>query len=250
LSQISKKMYPAKILVTALSLVCINVFLAQAQSDSIRVRVFSEPSHDNTEAPLPEDRNYIAINPWYLARGAFTVAYEEVLQEKHALVVTGGLTYRDFMYEFLGNDFGGADEGEVEGVTVRIGTLYDIAYKFYPNGYNDFDGIYVSPGIVGRSYKTSKTVTYYNSSGDEVSADVNTSYKMNEAYIKFGYISESWLIDGMITDIYFGVGMRKIFSHSYELEDNSTGSGQFLSMGNKTKQSPCLYLGVKIGFSW
>jgi hypothetical protein len=241
-------MYLTKILILSLSVYCITLSSVYAQRDSIRVRVFNASESDYIPKSLAIDQqNYVSINPYLLLRGAFTINYEQVLTPRQSIVLAGGLTYRDFIYE-LGNSL---DDGiDFEGVQAKVGTYYEVAYKFYPKGYDDFDGFYLSPGIIGRSYSLSKQIEYTGSTGSNIKNNVNVGYKLNEAFLKFGYVSESWMFDEIITDFYFGVGMRQGTFNTYELIDNSTSSGQYIVTGKKGKVSPCVYLGVKIGMSW
>jgi|GEM_PF-4227365 len=220
-----------------------------AQRDSIRVRVFS----GTQQLPVPEvnrnydAKNFIRFNMYLILRGAFTVGYERILSNKHSVAIDAGLTYRDFLYEsFIGEDF--LTDSDTK---VGIGNYFEISYKFYPKDYGDFDeAIYISPGFIKRSYDLSTDAEYYNGN-DYSTENVDVGYGMTEAYLRFGYLRESWIFDNVFMDAYFGIGYREITANSYELMDSPLGGGAEQVVRNReTEGVPALYAGAKIGFTF
>jgi hypothetical protein len=210
---------------------------AVAQEDSKPSRTASPVSY--------EDRNFVRWNAYLVARGAFAVGYERALADKHAVTIDAGLTYRDFVYEAKHD--GLFDDSDVD---VRVGHYLELAYKFYPNDYEDFDdAIYISPGFITRGYNITRDVEYYNGN-DYSTQPVDVGYNMTEAFLRFGHVRESWVLDGVFYDLYFGFGYRLITSNSYELTNSQIGPGEEIVSQHETKGVPAVYLGVKLGFTF
>jgi hypothetical protein len=228
-------------IVFACMFLLVNVKFLVAQDNQVKVRVFdgTTPEEESaTQQNKYNSRNFININPYLLARGAFTIGYERALHEKHSISVDVGLTYRDYVYEFATSDDFLFSE---ENVTVEIGHYLHVAYKLYPKGINDFDGgFYVSPLVIFRDYKLSEDVTYFTGTVDEV-VRLDRSYKMREYALKFGYCVESWWFDDLIADVYFGVGSRQTTYKEYDEAQN------YVLVAEPTERKPALYLGVKLG---
>lgn len=228
---------------------------ANAQRDSIRVRVF-DGSGQEFEAATPKtissDKNYVNFNPYLLLRGAFVIGYEHMLHDKHSLGVEAGLTYRDFVFEFGDAAFEDDDSNKFgrEGVKAEVGRYLSVNYKFYPKDYNDFDGgLYLSPGFISRTYKMNYEVEYYDGLSYRY-ATINGNYSFTDYSFKMGYCRESWFFDDVITDIYFGAGARKRVVNSHEVVQSSLTSDETIVRTSETTNVPALYLGIKIGFTF
>jgi hypothetical protein len=224
-------------------LLLISSDFAFAQRDSIRVHVFNgtEPVTSSTNY---FDKNFIRLNYSLIARGAFTIGIERILHDKHAVTLDVGLTYRDFIYEFS------FDEGiDFENAEVKAGTYLDVAYKFYPGRYHNFDGeFYLSPGAITRNYNVFQHVDVYDGSNYRTEK-VDKSYSMREAYLKFGYVSEGRIFDDLIVDIYCGLGLREVRSNTYEIQTANSGTEKVVTM--KDIQSlPAIYAGLRIGLTF
>jgi hypothetical protein len=243
-----KNMNLARFVTFSLFVLIFCQFRVFAQRDSVRVRVFDGSEQPpTTYSSSYDDKNYLRMNLYLIARGAFVLGYERILHNKHALSIDAGFTYRDFIYEFATNDA----DFEFEDVQVDVGHYLEIGYKFYPKDYQDFDGtVYLSPGFISRAYNISQEVVYNNNAGNNVIRSVDVGYGMNDAFLKLGYVTEGRLLDELIADIYVGFGYRQTKSNSYEVTDNTSGSGQELRTYEKIKNAPSIYLGARIGFSF
>jgi hypothetical protein len=210
---------------------------SQSQSgESIKVKVFDDSQsyfEPGKREPIVKDLNYIRFNPYLLLRGAFTLGYERVLSYKHAVAVDAGFTYRDYLYEGLTVM---DDEGSAE-----TGYYADFSYKFYPKGYNNFEGPYLSPGLITRKYNVTNEV-YLNNDYQ----DIDASYGMTEMYLKFGYVYESWYLDDVVIDFYTGLGLRNISANKYTIESYSNNT-EYVKEYTESKQVPAVYLGFKVG---
>lgn len=219
-----------------------------AQTDSIRVRVFDANGEDllaSNRKTVPDDKNYVNFNPYLLARGAFVIGYEYVLHPKHSFIVEAGLTYRDFIFEAAHNDNIDFGTGKV-----NLGHYIAANYKFYPKDYNDFDeGFYISPGFISRQYNLSHEVEYYDGNEYRIQ-EVDASYSFTDYSFKMGIVRESWWIDDLITDVYFGVGSRTRVFNEYEIVPNDAASGDHVVVTETTEKIPALYFGVRIGFTF
>jgi hypothetical protein len=223
--------------------VFIAVGQAFAQVDSVRVRIF-----DGTEQPLPSeanfDKNFARLNYYLIARGALTIGIERILHDKHAVTLDAGLTYRDFIYEILFRD-----DFAFDGVDVKAGTYVEVAYKFYPRRYHNFDGgLYLSPGFITRNYNISSDVNYYDNSNYR-SQKVAKDYGMREAYLKFGYVAPGRSYDDLIIDYYVGFGLRYLTSSSYEIRQIGSGSQRIVPT-EKTESVPAMYIGIRVGLAF
>lgn len=230
--------------VILLMILCIShcVF---AQQNGVKVKVFDadevETQNNTQKTPYLGDLNFIKINPYLLLRGAFTVGYERVLHPKHAVEINGGLTYRDFIYEkweLLDSDYES---------TTKIGQIVDLSYKFYPKFYNNFEGLYVSPGFLARKYNIEKNVDYNYSRSSKL---IPNGYSMKEMYLKFGYVYESWWFDDLLIDTYCGIGMREIKKQDYEIVDGINGNSETIRTFISKTSLPSIYLGIKMGWSF
>ncbi len=232
-------------------LVCLGI-CAYAQRDSVRVKIFSTSPQAEQQPAVSrhyEDKNYLRFNPYLIARGTFTVGYERNLHDKHALAIDAGPTYRDFLYEglILGQD---DEESAGSDASVKLGQYVDLSYKFYPMDYGEFDeAFYMSAGFIYRDYNVTAPVEYSANGSDLIVRDADAGYTFTETYLKLGYVSESWALDGVVWDVYFGVGYRNITRQTHEIIDLPTG-GSILATGEEKKSVPCVYLGIKYGFSW
>lgn len=221
----------------------LTVRFAHCQDNQIKVKVFDgtpQPKGETAPNTKYNNKNFLNINPYLLGRGVFAVGYERVLHFKHSLQLDLGLAYRDFVHEATLDQ--GLGLGSDRKVNVKTGSYLSAGYKFYPKGFHDFDGgFYVSPSVILKNYNLSEDIEY-NTSTTTLTATVDRSYSMQEVALKFGYSSESWWFDDLISDFYFGVGSREITTNSYENTNNT------LTLTRQTERKPALYLGVKLGF--
>ncbi|MEI9920895.1 MAG: hypothetical protein WDO14_19185 [Bacteroidota bacterium] len=166
------------------------------------------------------------------------------MADRHAVSVDVGLTYRDFIYE-LSHDLYG-----VKNVTVKVGTYLDVAYKFYPNRYHNFDGeFYLSPGVILRNYNIFQDVGYYDGIVTRTQK-VDVGYGMREAYLKFGYVTPGRMLDDLIVDYYIGFGVRQVRSEGYNTVDTGFGGAQKIVTTETFKNSLSIYLGLKVGYAF
>lgn len=186
--------------------------------------------------------NYVKFNPYLIARGAFTVGYERSLHPYHSVEINGGVTYRDFIYEFAKLDTDYFNDYET---TVKIGYIIDVAYKFYPKTNDYFDGPYLSPGVLLKKYNIQHEVPYSFTSNSKL---VDAGYSMKELYLKFGYAYESWFYDDLIIDAYFGFGVRNIRKNDYEIRDATQHRNEEILSFTTETNVPAIYLGLKLGF--
>lgn len=213
---------------------------SSAQDGSVKVKVFDGTTTPQSDANKYDAKNYLYINPYLLPRGILSLGYERVLHEKHSILAELGITYRDYIYE-TANDIDAGFFGD-NSSKVRVGKYLQVGYKFYPTGIDDFDGgFYISPSFMLRNYNLTDNIEFYNGK-TYVPAMVDMSYSMNELALKFGFCRESWLLNDLISDLYFGVGSRTITSHGY-----TTTSNFVLVPTTQIVHKPALYLGVKFG---
>ena len=178
--------------------------IVKGQDDEVKVRVFDADGQQVTGeresfVPYGEGSNYIYLNSYLLLRGALVFGYERILSDKHSITLSAGPTYEDFYEVFKGDEFFLSDEGKA----IAWGHYLSLAYKFYPRGYQSFDGgIYLSPGWVNRKYNYDHIVSYSINTAFGASPEtilVKGGKDMSELFLKIGYVYESFLIGRLTT---------------------------------------------------
>lgn len=188
------------------------------------------------------ESNYVKINPYLIARGAFTIGYERSLHPYHSVEINGGVTYRDFIHELVNLD---TDNFGDSRSTVKLGHIVDLAYKFYPKTNDYFEGPYLSPGVLFKKYNIQHEVSYSSTYNTKM---VDAGYSMKEIYLKFGYVYESWIYDDLIVDAYLGFGIRNIRKEDYEIINSTMTRNEEVITFITESRVPAVYLGLKIGF--
>ncbi len=238
------------------------LFISSVGTAQIKVTVFDdnkakESDQTNTGSFIGY-KNLLSLSP-KVTRGVLGFLYERVLAPKHSVQATLGITYRDFLYEFLHDAQNSANYSHqlTDNVFLNAGIYYDFGYKFYPNGYYDFDGIYLQTQFISRNYHLYENIYYYksnpNSAGylqhTSIPTTTDASYSTKEVCLKFGYMYEAWFSNKLIGDVYFGLGYRIITQNLYQLtysgivKDYPTG---VIPIQSKT-YAPAIYLGTNIG---
>ena len=252
--------------------------ISQASFGQVKVQVFdgngSEAETKSTRDYSLNDQNLISLNTYLLGRGIFALSYERVFSPKHSLAFTGGLTYRDLIFEqFNKDDIDGSNnksnsyQVSKTGTKSQAGYMFDISYKFYPKSYDDFEGFYLSPGFIYKHYSYKDKISPNALNGNSYSYTYNYSntlkdieqpvtYNLSELSFKLGYMYESWWYDDLMIDVYCGFGYRMASITGYEavqVPDPDAPSmfptyyNYQLKATTTTIQYPCVYLGAKFG---
>lgn len=234
--------YP-KVFLLVITLLCPGIITAQQDSVEVEVVVLeTETTNKDIEeqqTSYTEDRNYVYFNTYLLARGAFVMGYERMLNKAHAVNVEFGLTYRDFVYESFGDE-------EFIDVNTSTGQFVSLNYKIYPNKNLHYDGeFYISPGFIYRNYNLVELVGYRNGS-EFIEEEVDAGYSMTDLSLKLGYVYESRWFSNLIVDAYAGFGLRSLETNDHELVENNNNT--VLQRENNTTSVATAYLGAKIGF--
>jgi len=212
------------------------------EGSSIKITVF-QPGGLKTEDTLkpPPSTNLVKWNYCVLSRGVFLMNYEFVLNKKFTVEAGAGLTYRDFIYESVKNEF------LQEYKKPKINFAVEGAIRFYAKDHYHFEGVYLSPGISYRKYSFDKQEELYgNGNYAGYSYTFYPGYSFVDMQFKFGYQYESWWIDGVTTDFYIGCAYRNATSKYYEvasLNNNST----VISPVTKKESFPQILFGFKLG---
>ncbi len=226
---------------------------AQKSNDSnIKIQVFDNnttinKSDKKNDADYVDDKNYFSLNFFTIARGNLVLNYERILSSKHAIVFGVGVTYRDIIFEIINNKrlnlFYGSGENNL---VFKPGYLFEFAYKFYPKYYANFDGIYLSPFIAFKAHFFENEYQTYNTSNFNYGTKTyDGGYNMFESGLKFGIVRESLFFDELITDIYFGIGIRHI-NYDYMKIDISNQNTSY-EPDNLSFSLLTFYGGYKIG---
>jgi hypothetical protein len=180
-----------------------------------------------------------------VSRGMLLMDYEFALNNKFTAEVGAGATYRDFIYEenvnnaFLDYRKPKANIG-VEG-----------ALRFYPNGHEDFEGVYLSPCISYRRYLFSPQKELYgNGNYAGYSSTFSPGYNFLDTQFKLGYMVKGWWFDNMITDISVGFAYRTVQEKHYDLIQVNTmyGTATDIQPISKTDAFPQFLFGLKFCF--
>lgn len=177
-------------------------------------------------------KNAMKWNWSLLSRGVFMLNYERELKPWISLEVGAGLCYRDFIFE-------GIDESEFydlnESSTAIIKPAFESRVRVYPFLLDDMEGFYCSLAYLKRNYAFENDV-------DDVIYE--SSYRFNESQFLVGWQYESFWIDNILADFYFGVGLRNYKTKSYD-EDYINGSASYL-LNEEDGSKPAFYLGWKL----
>lgn len=260
------------------------IFFSSLSFSQVKVQVFDGNNSNDSDQKSDRnytmnDRNLISLNTYLLGRGIFALSYERVLAPMHSISFTGGLTYRDLIFELFHedefkmksteNDYGVYKQGTKS----SAGYMFDVSYKFYPKSYNDFEGFYISPGFAYKHYTYKDKFTPYSLQGNPYSNYANgystytsgssvasieqpVNYDLTEASLKIGFMYEPWWYDDLIIDFYCGFGYRNATITGYNVTkvmDPSAPSPNadyyFYQLKPTTFNvgSPCVYLGAKMG---
>lgn len=215
----------------------------------IKVNVTQSTAEQNEGSQIEErktymgDRNLLSLKLYSFGNGIGALSYERIINPSNAIQVSGGLTYRDFLSETFGFTRSKEIETFAEKTIQKTGSYWEIAYKYYFDGYYDFDGYYISPSFSMRSY-------YFN--GYKNATDF---YKMNDASIRLGKMTESYVFEELKANFYVGVGFR---GTTYEKNIDPTDTspelvGEETISNNKILNSywrPALYFGAQIGIGF
>lgn len=149
------------------------------------------------------EKNKISINPLGIAIGDYSLYYERMLITTFSLEVGLGVTYENYLGNFV--NFMGSksySNSDVER-TYQLGSTYSISPKLYL--YDDrFDDTYLAFCYRHRLYKDEATAYQ----GQVLSEPMKESYKLNSYTINWGKIYD--LGKGFIFDCYIGIGLRTV----------------------------------------
>ncbi len=177
-------------------------------------------------------KNAVKWNWSLLSRGVFMLNYERELKPWISLEVGAGLCYRDFIYEGMEDLW--MYEGD-ESSTAIIKPAFETRVRLYPFLLDDMEGFYCSLGYINRNYglETDWNDVIYES-----------SYKFNESQFLVGWQYESFWIDNILADFYFGIGLRNYKLKTYD-EEYINGSSSYL-LNEKDGSKPAFYMGWKL----
>lgn len=179
-------------------------------------------------------KNAIKWNWSLLTRGVFMLNYERELKPWVSVEGGLGLCYRDFMFEGMGDVWQSSEVFDETSCTI-IKPAIEGRVRFYPFQLNDMEGFYCSLGYLNRNYGTETMI-------DDVAYE--SSYKFNESQFLIGWQYESWWLNNILADFYFGVGLRKYKTSSFE-EDYADQVTVYV-LNEKEGSVPAVYMGFKL----
>ena len=213
-------------------------------SDSTIVSKFSK---ENVFVPKVYKHN-VKWNYSLLFRGVFLMNYEFLLKKKITGEVGLGLTYRDLVFEISKNQNNGYNFGAaIEPIYKPCG---EAGFRFYPTGFDNFEGFYLSPMFSYRNYvfSTNKNTSSYSSLPYiNTINNFNPGYRFLDLQVKLGYQYESIFGWGdFLADFYVGFASRNATINAYEAVQVTNWSGtqiQYVSTSYKKQ-----YLQALIGW--
>lgn len=218
-----------------LTFFAMGAFAQQPQQP--KVVIYKPFSTTETVEPNVSHRETMCVkwNSFLLVRGVFSLSAEKMLTSQLSVEADGGVTYRDWVFEFNKHlDLAGfMSENELDN---SFGTMFGIKMKYYVSE-GDLEGIYVSPFIRHRKYNISTVPSNPNTPGKKI------GYQMFEYGILFG-VQQLEILGDISTEVYIGCGLS---NQDYYKAEDSYGTDIFL---HRTKSVPLILFGVNFGLSF
>lgn len=229
--------------------------LAQSPSSGIKVEVFD---HKDTAKQAEKVRplhwngpkNAITFNALLFVRGFWGLGYERALGTNHSINVNLGVTFRDVAFEIY---TGGKREFfDIKATKVIPHLCFDLNYKYWPNHYSGFSGLYLSGGLAYKKFET--YLDYQNNVGqDNIDFSKVTErpfhYTLSEQYVKFGYVYDKFGIKNWAADYYCGLGLMHV-NLIYNTIETASSLGQMTTVSLEEKSEsfymPSFYLGTRL----
>lgn len=209
-----------------------------------KITIFQPEAANLDDQQINKYRNLIKWNYSLLTRGVFLMNYEYSFSDKFTVEGGLGLTYRDYIFEWIKQDVFTDYTG------AKANFCGEAAIRFYPREHNDFEGVYLSPVISYRKYSFNNqeerysTVVGYNST-------FLPGYSFLDFQFKFGYQYEGWLSWDVVSEFYIGFAYRNVTFKYYEQQEPAPGSSfSYYTYKATTKKEsyPHPLLGFKLGF--
>ena len=176
-----------------------QIILAQSQNPTQpKVTVYKPFQADETVDPTQVDKivdmNMIKFNYDIIGRGVFALNFERAFTKKLSGEIGFGLTYRDWLYEKVG-DLSFDDGWGEENVRIKPGLYFEANIHYYPKE-DVFDGLYFSPIVRYRSYNLTGP-------SDAPIPNADWGYQFTEFGLTVGYETEIRFFN-QISDYYVG----------------------------------------------
>jgi TonB family protein len=214
---------------------------ASTAGSAVKITVFqANQPQEVTQTPRAKDsmrrtdKNCVKWNWSILDRGVFLMDYEFYAQKYLTIELGAGLTYRDFLFELTnGVDETSSDNNSNSNQSSGV-QLIPVSYsqegtpspkyaiegglRYYPHGFDNFEGIYLEGTLSYRDY------SFPNAPELQEGQSMVPGYSMFDTQFKFGYQYVGWYTD-LVTDFYFGFGIRSATLNYYETEYITNNSG-------------------------
>ncbi|RZL30942.1 MAG: hypothetical protein EOP00_35715 [Pedobacter sp.] len=228
-----------------------NAQIEVEKSDTVgnkKVQVFSNDDYFNDNSRKTKNKNLVKLNPLLIGFGELPFYYERRIHPMFSVEAGIGPTISNELT--LGLAYG---ENNInlfpDNIESQLGFTFKSGLRFYPNGKRDFpEGLYFSPELRYRVFK------YGLLQGDNTGFE--TSIKDLKAsdfdfVMLGGYQLESFLLDDLYVDYYFGVGIRNRRVEAVKSLgiDPNTNLESFTFALYK-KQLPFISGGFKLGVSF
>lgn len=202
-------------------------------TDTSRVVVYepfqSSVEYDTEDISI-EQANCVKWNLALIGRGVFLFNYERMFFDQLTIELGFGATIRDYIYEAIALDMLLVEDFYREDIIVNKGFAFEIGPRFFPGGYENFNGVYFQP-----LYRLRKYYQY-------LKHDIDVGYSFRDACFIMGFQYDSW--DWNINwDIYFGAGISSL--EFVELEYNEIDDDY--ESKRYRKDRPLLLFGLKVG---
>lgn len=185
-----------------------RVGFCQNDGGATKITIFkpedAKPVTTGNPADRLQEKNNIKWNYSLLSRGVFLLNYEFYLNSKLTGEVGAGLTLRDYIFEaFKGQFF---LDNYSYGASSNPGFCGEGGIRFYPKGFDNFEGVFLSPIISYRNYALGSQSL---SSNRTTKTSFVPGYKFLDLQFKFGYQYESIWSEDLYGEIYIGFALRK-----------------------------------------
>lgn len=193
-------------------------------------------------------KNAIKINPLLYFNGEIPIYYERAISKSFSVEAAIGITYKDYigsLFDDNDNDFGDSDNDQI-----HPQPSFKLGLRYYTGGYA-LEDFYFALEFAHRKYAVTKEVEYFENNSI-VTTELKEENSINEFKLIIGSQAHSYW-DNFFVDYYAGVGIKNEEIIEISIDDIATGNNNNIIipiLDKRTKSSPALYLGLKIGFEF
>ncbi|MFM7023397.1 MAG: hypothetical protein ACKOXB_10490 [Flavobacteriales bacterium] len=197
------------------------ILLSLTLVSEAQVRVFDATKES---ASLEGSKNVFKLGLFHLVNGRYSAFYERRFSDLFSLEGGLGFTYGNYYNIFSDNDLSGA--------TIKFGPTTELTAKFFPGRDAQF-GTYFGVNVRYTDYKYT-----------DIASTLDFKENQIQAMISIGHQTYDWA-DVFVLDYYISLGLL-----NKTVENIASDSNNNPVVVSENFSSPCVRLGLKLGFDW